>query len=295
MNIDLITYSARIPGPGETVVGDRFQMGFGGKGANQAVMARLLGARVAMVGCLGDDQYREMTLANFNRLGIDTTHVHRTEGSSGVAPIWVEPDGTNRIIVIPGANFSLTPEQAATAVSQIPDPEVVIGQFEIPQIVTAAAFTAARDRGAITVLNPAPAAEIAADLLAVTDWLIPNRVEFSSIAGFEATEHHRLSEFAERLGIRLAVTLGEHGAALVEAGGHVIEAEPPSVSAIDTTGAGDAFVGAFAFGLAAGLNEQRSVRLACLCAADSVTRPGTQASFPSDQRCRRLLEVAAQG
>jgi ribokinase len=180
------------------------------------------------------------------------------------------------------------------AVGQIPSLEVVVGQFEIPQAVTVAAFGAARGRGAITVLNPAPAAEISADLLAVTDWLIPNRVEFASIAGFEAGEHLHLAEFAARLRTRLVVTLGSDGAVLVDAGGHVMESEPPSVSAVDTTGAGDAFVGAFAFGLAAGLDESRSVRLACLCAADSVTRPGTQASFPSEHRCRRLLEVAAQ-
>jgi ribokinase len=155
-NLDLIAYTPRIPGPGETLIGDRFVMGFGGKGANQAVMARLLGAEVAMVNCVGDDAYGELTRANLAGFGIDVSYVYTRPGASGVAPIWVEPDGTNRIIVIPGANHLLTAEQAAAAVTGFPSLDVVIGQFEIPQAVTAAAFAAARRRGATTILNPAP-------------------------------------------------------------------------------------------------------------------------------------------
>ena len=115
--IDQIAYAARMPERGETVIGDRFVQGFGGKGANQAVMARLLGAQVAMVNCVGDDGYGDETIANFARYGIDTTYVRRFPGSSGVAPIWVEADGSNRIIIIPGANDGLLPEHAAAAVA----------------------------------------------------------------------------------------------------------------------------------------------------------------------------------
>ena len=154
--IDLIAYAARMPDRGETVIGDRFAQGFGGKGANQAVMARLMGAQVAMVNALGDDSYGEQTLANFARYGIDTTHVRRVPGSSGVAPIWVEADGSNRIIIVPGANGGLLPEHGAAAVVAQERVDAVIGQFEIDQAVTTAAFRAARDRGAITILNPAP-------------------------------------------------------------------------------------------------------------------------------------------
>src|SRR5262245_53947263 len=113
--IDLVTYAARMPDRGETVVGDRFAQGFGGKGANQAVMARLMGAQVSMVNALGNDGYGEDTLANFARYGIDTVHVRRVPGSSGVAPIWVEPDGSNRIIIVPGANGGLLPEHGEAA------------------------------------------------------------------------------------------------------------------------------------------------------------------------------------
>ena len=185
MNIDLVTYTRRAPGPGETVIGNRFQSGFGGKGANQAVMARFLGADVAFVGALGDDAYAAMTLENFARLGVDARGVMRVPGSSGVASIWVEADGTNRIIVVPGANDLVTPTHAAAAVRALAHLDVCVGQFEIPQAVTAAAFAAARDRGAATILNPAPAAQIDRGLLSVTDWLIPNEVEFAFLRSEE--------------------------------------------------------------------------------------------------------------
>ena len=289
--IDLIAYTPRVPGPGETLVGDRFDMGFGGKGANQAVMARLLGADVAMVNRLGDDSYGAMILENLASFGIDTTNMERVPGSSGVATIWVEPDGTNRIVIIPGANHALTPERAAAAIASIHRVDIVVGQFEIPQAVTAAAFAEARRRGAVTILNPAPAHEIEPALFAVTDWLIANEVEFRVLAGCsgDLEDDAAFATFAARTGPRLVVTLGGHGAALVSTAGTVVRVPATPVDAVDTTGAGDAFVGAFAFGLAAGLAEADAVRLACACASDSVTRPGTQGSFPSPEQTRALF------
>ncbi|HEX5589392.1 MAG TPA: ribokinase, partial [Candidatus Limnocylindrales bacterium] len=277
-------------GPGETVIGERFQSGFGGKGANQAVMARLLGADVSFVGALGDDLYATMTLENFDRFGIDAAGVMRVAGSSGVAPIWVEADGTNRIIVVAGANDLVTPEHAASCVRDALRVDVVVGQFEVPQAVTAAAFAVARARGAVTVLNPAPAAPILPALLAATDWLIPNEVELAMItdsAGNPSDE--ALAAFAVSTGARLVVTLGARGAALVGSDGAVTRLDAGAVTAVDTTGAGDAFVGAFAVGLALGLPEEAAVRLGIACATDSVTRPGTQASFPDVRRAAALL------
>jgi ribokinase len=293
--IDQIAYAERMPGRGETVIGDRFEQGFGGKGANQAVMARLMGAEVAMVNAVGEDSYGAETIANFQSFGIDTTHVRREPGSSGVAPIWVEPDGSNRIIVIPGANDGLTAEHAAAAVAAIDRVEVVIGQFEIGQAVTTAAFSAARERGAVTVLNPAPAAAVSAELAAVTDWLIPNEHEYAIIAAAaglseDVEDPAALAAFAEGLGVRLLVTLGERGAAIVGEDGEVRRVETPSVAAVDTTGAGDAFVGAFAYGLAAGRSEEAAARLGCAIAAESVLRPGTQKSFPDNARCRQIID-----
>lgn len=291
INVDMVAYADRVPGPGETVVGDRFEIGFGGKGANQAVMARLLGADVAMVGSLGDDTYAEMNRTNFDRLGIDSSHIVTVSGTSGVAPIWVEADGTNRIIVVPGANAEVTAQQAAAAVEALPSVAVVLGQFEVPQEATLGAFIAAKRRGATTILNPAPAAELDRDLQAATDWLIPNEWEFLKLAGTGSADDDAIRSFGADALPRLLVTLGEDGVIILTLNGDLQRIPAPAVAASDTTGAGDAFVGAFAYGLAAGLDETTSARLGVACAADSVTRPGTQASFPDPKRCREILEA----
>lgn len=292
--IDLVAYATRMPESGETVFGDRFAQGFGGKGANQAVMARLMGADVSMVNAVGDDSYGEQILANFEHYGIDTAYVRRVPGASGVAPIWVEPNGANRIIVIPGANYGLEPEHGAAAVRAAERLDIVIGQFEIGQPVTMAAFRAARERGALTLLNPAPAAAIDPDLAAASDWIMPNENEFAILArtigvADDVDDPTALAAAAAALGARLLVTLGERGVALVGTDGEVDIIPTTAVKAVDTTGAGDAFVGAFAFGLASGWDEVAAVRLGCAIAAESVQRPGTQTSFPDPHRCREII------
>lgn len=291
--IDLVVYTDRVPGPGETLVGRSFQMGFGGKGANQAVMASRLGADVRMVNCLGADDYGRLTLGNFASQGVDTAHVATEEGvASGVAQIWVEPDGTNRIIIIPGANQRLDPTRAVAGVASAAGEGVVVAQLEVPQTATAAAFSAARAAGLPTILNPAPAAPLDPALLAETDWLLPNEVEFADLSGgADASRDADLVAVGERFGTRLLVTLGGAGAALVT-GGTVMRFAAPRVDVKDTTGAGDAFVGAFATALALGMPAERAVEAAIRCASDSVTRPGTQSSFPEAAAARRLLGIA---
>ena len=298
--IDMMTYVERVPTAGETVRGDRFTQGFGGKGANQAVMASRLGASVIMVNSVGDDVFGQMTVENLAREGIDVAAVTRTAGvSSGVAPIWVEPDGTNRIIVVPGANDHVTAEQARRVVEEAADPGLVLGQFEVPQAATAAAFAAARLRGATTVLNPAPAAEMSPVLLEVTDWLIPNEVEFAHLARSSGVETSRIDDevitaLAVASGVRLVVTLGAAGAAIC-ADGRVTRISAPTVQAIDTTGAGDAFVGGFAYGLAAGLPPVEAAELGCRCGSISVTRQGTQTSFASPEELADVRRGALRG
>lgn len=299
--IDQISYLERMPGRGETVLGRRFAQGFGGKGANQAVMASHMGARVAMVNSVGDDGYGTEILANLERHGVDTGHVRRVPGASGVAPIWVEPDGSNRIIIVPGANAGLRADDAAEAVATQDRVDAVIGQFEIDQLVTAAAFRAARARGVRTILNPAPGAAIDPELLVVCDWIIPNEHELAIIAremGLpdDASDPAALLTLAVRLGTRLVVTLGERGAALVR-DDDVVLVTAPVVDVVDTTGAGDAFVGAFGYAIASGWDETAAVRLACAIASESVRRPGTQASFPDAGRCRAIEDevLAAAG
>jgi ribokinase len=295
--IDQVAYADRLPGDGETVIGSSYVVGFGGKGANQAVMAARFGADVAMVNTLGDDGHGATYLERFATEGIDTTYMRRVAGSSGVAPIWVDRAGTNRIIVIPGANREVLPEVAAEAVEAL-RPQVVLGQFEIPQMTTAAGFAAARRIGATTVLNPAPGAPIEPALVEVTDWLVPNEHEFELIAGSplgtSATDREAGARaLAERLGLSVVVTLGADGALVLPRGKSASWVDAPRVEAVDTTGAGDAFLGAFAVGLALGRSVEAAVRLGCVAAADSVTRLGTQASYPDRSAAATILEGAA--
>lgn len=288
-NVDLVVETPRAPAAGETLVGHRFTTGFGGKGANQAVMARLAGADVALVACLGDDAHAAATRAELTRRGVDIEGVAVAPGvASGVAQIWVEDGGANRIVVVPGANDHLDPDHVARAVTSDPA-TVVVGQLEVPQAATTAAFAAARARGATTVLNPAPAAALHDDLVAASTWLVPNEGELAALGGGDASSDADLTAFARALGVRLLVTLGAAGAALVGRGGEVQRVPAPAVTAVDTTGAGDAFLGTFAARLAAGDDEVRAMGAALRCAADSVTRLGAQASYPDPERAARLV------
>ncbi len=297
--IDLVAFADRLPGPGETLVGNRFLQGFGGKGANQAVVAARFGATVALVNAVGDDPNGRAILANLQAQGVATDDMAVVAGTSGVAPIWVDGAGMNRIIIIPGTNELVDPGRAADAVRRM-RPAVVVGQFEIPQAVTAAAFEAARAAGATTVLNPAPGAAIDPVLLGLTDWLVPNETEFVDIGGRPLTGSlaalaAAIAELGDPLGVGLAVTLGERGAALRPRGGGISWIAAPAVQAVDTTGAGDAFVGAFAVGLALGWPVRDAVVLGCAAGSDSVTRPGTQASYlDRDAAAALVARVASE-
>ena len=297
--VDMIAYTRRIPGAGETLVGESFAIGFGGKGANQAVMAARLGARVSVVNAVGDDAFGSMTAANLRAEGVDVGHLVTIEHeSTGAAPIWVEPDGTNRILIIPGANARMDPDAAAAAVAGAAVVDVVVGQLEIPQRVTAAAFRAARARGASTILNPAPAADLDTALLDATDWLVPNEVEFAHLAAAlgvlagDLGDPATLRLVAAAAGTGLVVTLGAAGAMAVDRDGRFLRVVAPPVEASDTTGAGDAFVGAFAYAMGRGADLDTSLAVACALASDSVRRPGTQRSFPSAQDAVRIAQGA---
>lgn len=289
--IDMVAYTDRVPEAGETIIGNKFVTGFGGKGANQAVMAKRFGGAVSMVNTLGNDVFGDSVLKNFHDQGVDTTYIARTEGASGVAPIWVEADGTNRIIVIPGANNAMTKAQAKSALEGLKSYQIVIGQLEIPQEVTTQGFISAHEKGAITILNPAPFAPISPELIAVSDWIIPNETEFAGMhpQGLEPTSDEIILELAATLKTRFAVTLGDKGAALTTLDGKVVRVSAPKVKAIDTTGAGDAFVGSFAYALSIGLPEVAALALGCACASDSVTRLGTQSSYPTPEEASAIL------
>ena len=277
-NIDQIAYVESTPSDGETVFGNEYKMGFGGKGANQAVMSGLMGAETYMITCLGDDVYADMTIENYKNSGVNVDYIQRVPGSSGVAPIWVDSSGQNRIIVVSGANDLINGDDAVEAVKKIGDLNAIIGQFEIPLEVTEKVFEYAKSSNITTILNPAPAKIPSSSLLGVTDWFIPNEVEFETISGLSAFEDNNLINYSETIKSNLIVTLGEKGAAYIE-NGVVKKVGAPKVEAIDTTGAGDAFVGAFSYAIASDFTIEDSVKLGIERASDSVTKPGTQSSY----------------
>ena len=276
-NIDQVSYVKRTPNDGETVFGDSYHMGFGGKGANQAVMAGILGAEVYIIACLGSDVYKDMTIENFKNNEVITDYIQTVDGSSGVAPIWVDKSGQNRIIVIPGANDLIDGSLAIESLEKIGKPDVLVGQFEIPMNVNEQVFLHAYKNGVETVLNPAPANKPSDILLQNTSWFIPNEIEFEEIYGDIFNENNLLL-FAKNVDTNVVVTLGEKGCAYIENNSvKIIKAD--SVKAIDTTGAGDAFVGAFSFALASKLDIEECLKLALKKATDSVTKKGTQSSY----------------
>jgi len=276
-NIDQIAYTQNIPTDGETLFGDSFQMGFGGKGANQAVMAGLLGADVYMITCLGDDVYKEMTITNYQANNVNTDHIQMVRGSSGVAPIWVDATGQNRIIVIPGANNEIDATKAISSMEEIGDIAVLVGQCEIPMDVNHEVFKYARSNSIITIFNPAPATTLDKEFLNHISWLIPNENEFKLISGMEPNNENFM-KFKKEVPCNLIVTLGEKGAVLVEEDGTKYF-EAPTVEAVDTTGAGDSFIGTFAYELSEENSPEECIKKAVAKASQSVTKKGTQSSY----------------
>lgn len=287
-NIDLTTFADRFPKPGETIFGQRFDLGFGGKGANQAVAARLCGADVFMVARVGSDLFGPATIDNFKRLGIDTSHVKQVEGwSSGVAPIFVDPDGQNRILVVKGANDALKPADVDAAAEMLKAADCIVLQFEIPLETVYYTVAFARKNGIRCILNPAPGQPVEMRELTGLDYFVPNESEAETITGIAVRSLDDAKGCAEKLtrdGIRrVIITLGSKGSLLAgrELSEH-LSAFP--VRSIDSTGAGDAFIGSFAVFLAEGVPEQEAVRRANLYAALSTTGVGTQKSFYDRQR-----------
>jgi ribokinase len=244
-------------------------------------MAARTGARVTMITGIGKDGFGDESLQNFKDSEMDTSSVLRYETHTGVAHIWVDGQGQNRISIVPGANFQITPQDAIEQVNKLKDVSVLIAQCEIPQEVTLAAFRSAQELGITTILNPAPYQPLTDDLLDLTDWLIPNEIEFA-----ELDKSHREPNSDEVIASlrskgRTIVTLGSEGAALVTREGHVKRFAANKVSAIDTTGAGDCFIGAFAAALASGASEESAVQFGIDCATKSVMRKGAQSSYPA--------------
>lgn len=296
-NVDLIARVPRFPRPGETLEGRSFHIGYGGKGANQAVMAAKLGARVTMVTRVGRDVFGDGLVRNFTQHGIDTTHVYVDEArSSGVAPILVDDTAENEIVIVPGANHGLSPDDVRRALPALQAADVVIGQLEVPIETTREAFRVARAAGVRTILNPAPAAPLPDNLLALTDLCVPNEAEAEMLTGRPVPTVDAAAEAAGVLRARgpraVIITLGGRGVVLVDADGtHHVPAIP--VEAVDATGAGDAFIGSLAVFLSEGHTARAAARRASAVAALSVTALGAQGSFPERAAADAFLAAQA--
>ena len=249
-NVDLTTFNDVFPRPGETIFGKKFDLGFGGKGANQAVAARLCGANVGMVAKVGSDLFGPATIKNFQSQGIDATYVRIAEGvSSGVAPIFVDPSGQNRIIVVKGANDTLSPEDVDAAAPLLRKADTIVMQFEIPLRTVYHTVKFAKTHGIRCIVNPAPAQPVNYKEAGAADYFIPNESEAEAITGMPVQsidDAKKCAEFLLRQGMRrVVITLGERGS--LAAGPDRIALIPAfQVQALDTTGAGDAFIGSFA-------------------------------------------------
>ncbi|HLV89083.1 MAG TPA: ribokinase [Candidatus Sulfotelmatobacter sp.] len=282
-NIDLTTFTNQFPKPGETIFADKFNLGFGGKGANQAVAARLCGADVAMVARVGGDLFGPATIENFRRQGIDPSHVKQVQGlSSGVAPIFVDPSGQNRILVVKGANDALTPAVVEEAAETLKSVDCIVLQFEIPLETVYYTVGFSKKHNIRCILNPAPAQPIEMKYLDGLDYFVPNEHEAEAITGCAVKNVDDAKRCAEKLmagGIRrVIITLGANGSLLASAEGS-LHVAPYTVKSVDSTGAGDAFIGSFAVFLGEGMEEAEAVRHANLYAGLSTTGVGTQSSF----------------
>ena len=279
-NTDLTSYMARMPRPGETVHGERFVTGAGGKGSNQAVAAARLGADVTFIGRVGKDVFANLAYEIWDAEGVNRDYVTQDdEHATGVAPILVDASGENSIVVVLGANLRLKSADIDAARQRIAAADVLIAQLEINLDMVAYALRSAKELGVKTILNPAPAAELPAATLALADYLTPNETELESLAGSGLDVSEAARGLLTRDDQRAVVTLGAQGARIVKPG-ESLTVPAFAVDAVDTTGAGDAFNAGLAVALAEGSTLEEAARFANATAALCVTKPGTARSTP---------------
>ncbi len=308
LNMDLVATADRLPAPGETVTGARYSQHHGGKGGNQAVAAARLGAATAFVGAVGDDTFGAEARAALEAEGIDLAAVRTLPEPTGVALILVDGRGENVIAVASGANAHVTPDSVLAAFAALAPQagDIVLVGHEIPTASVKAALRAARQARATTILNPAPADGLDRSVFGEVDILTPNRGELAALVAEDIRRIGRAGRASERPeiaaatlldrnsegeGVRRAVivTLGAAGAVVVERNREPLDLPAPPVGAVDSVGAGDAFNGALAAGLAAGLELERAAGRAIAAAALSTTRPGAREGMPTTHELETLL------
>ena len=295
INIDLVANAERIPVEGETVPGSDFHIHPGGKGANQAVAVARLGHPVRMIGRLGNDAFGHQLRAHLETAGVDVTGVATSPGTSGVAVIVVAENGENSIVIVPGANALLTPQDLDTNSEIIRSAGVVLTQLEIPMETVQHLAELCSREGVPLILDPAPARELPEGLLAHVEWFTPNETEAAFFTGnaeegVTGSDPARTAEALLEKGVQgVVLKLGSRGAHLATSSGLVESVDAFPVTAVDTTAAGDAFNGAFATGLLMQMSPIQSGRFAAAAAAISVTRRGAQPSMPVLEEVMELL------
>ena len=294
INMDLVVRSEHLPAPGETLIGRSLSEIPGGKGANQAVGAARLGADVSLIGRLGDDGFGDTLRSRLSVEGVRLEGVLRTRNCcSGVAMIGVEDSGQNCITVVPGANGRLTPEDVQGQAEEFDRADVLLLQLEVPMATVLTAIKLASTHNLLTILDPAPAILNAPAELLNVDVVCPNETEAALLTGIEITttdSAHRAAEKLQQLGARqVMITLGDRGAVFRDASGTSGSVEPFSVTAVDTTAAGDAFAAAMGLRLAEGASLQEAARFACAAGAVAASRKGAQPGMPSRADVNRLL------
>ncbi|RKN74154.1 ribokinase [Paenibacillus ginsengarvi] len=289
LNMDLVAQVQDMPRIGETIIGHSFDRMMGGKGANQAVAAARLGARVAMIGCFGSDAFAGDMRSILAKERIETDGIRTVENvSTGTAMIMVDRHGDNSIIVAPGANRYLGPDDIERHTELFESSDVVVLQLEIPLETVLHSVAAARRFGKTVVFNPAPMQGLSEELLRDIDYLILNEVEAEELTGAPASEFDTLAKRLAALPCKhVVLTLGGDGAAYIS-GSEVVRYPAMKVHAVDTTGAGDSFIGAFASRLARGDDARDAVKYAIKVAAITVTKLGAQAALPTEEETKQF-------
>lgn len=294
LNVDLVVRTPRMPQDGETITGTEFNRFFGGKGANQAVAARRQGAHTIIAGCVGDDLFGRDQVRGLEEQGISTAGIVVDEGNStGVASIILDEQGNNRIIYVPGANWAYTPEDVERIRPMIAEADVLVVQLEVPMAAVQRALAVARELGKLTVLDPAPAAELPDEVYRHVSVITPNKSEAALLTGIEVKDQETARQAAEILRARgveqVIITLGSRGVYGLSSEGE-FQLPAYKVEVVDTVAAGDTFTGALAVMLAEGKSLKEAAHYANAAAALAVTRPGAQASVPTRSEVLEFLK-----
>jgi ribokinase len=281
---DLVVQTPRFPDIGETIVGSQFFQATGGKGANQALQAARLGARVTMAGKVGNDAFGDAHVESMREAGVDISTILRSETApTGIGNISLDPEGRNKIIIVPGANMEITEAEIQSWEQDIADADMLILQLEIPLPCVYKAIQLAHQNNTPVMLNPAPAQSIDKQMVGLVTYLTPNETETAILTGVKVVDEASADQAAQtllELGVQhVVITMGEHGV-FYRDGKQKFFKEANKVKAVDTVAAGDSFIGALAFSLASGKGIEDSLSFSNKVAGISVTRYGAQPSLP---------------